>query len=230
MKAAHARLYPRHHNPTGFLPIAPRPSGQKDPHTRKKDPNSSSPRPSRSGSTSAASVSSAHDPSQDHARSIGAGYWSGSDGSGIDVESSTAVSRAHSTAGLPVESGFPITAGSSRPLASSAPDATVLDPALGNGLFDPMYSLLTSSVSEAGLTQTCPLTSPVDGGNPFDFPLDPLLGLDASHFGYREDMDVDVTEGLTDEMFHVEDWSRYMWSPETGLEHLDMGFPPAGAR
>lgn len=71
-----------------------------------------------------------------------------------------------------------------------------------------------------------PLSSPVGGGNPFDFRLEPELTLDDGTLAYLEDMDAAVTEGLPEEVFHVEDWSRYMWSPETGFEHLDMGYPP----
>lgn len=75
------------------------------------------------------------------------------------------------------------------------------------------------------MAQTVPMISPLEGGNPFDIPLDPSLTLNDS-LGYLENMNIDVTEGLSDEVFHVEDWSRYMWSPETGFEHLDAGFPP----
>lgn len=106
----------------------------------------------------------------------------------------------------------------------SAPDNVAID---GSGnLFDPLYSLLpATSVSQ--FAQTAPLISPLESGaNPFDFPLDPALGIDAGALGYLDEMDVDVTEGLTEDLFHVEDWSRYMWSPETGFEHLDMGYPP----
>lgn len=63
--------------------------------------------------------------------------------------------------------------------------------------------------------------------NPFDFPLDSSLRLGDRALEYLDDlnMDVDLTEGLTDEVFAVEDWSRYMWSPETGFEHLDTDYP-----
>jgi hypothetical protein len=96
-------------------------------------------------------------------------------------------------------------------------------------LFDPAYSLLpttstASSVSDAQLAQT--LVSPSEGVNPFDFPLEPALALGDGSLGCLDDLDVDMTEGLSDDTFHVEDWSRYMWSPETGFEHLDTGFPP----
>jgi hypothetical protein len=69
------------------------------------------------------------------------------------------------------------------------------------------------------------MISPLDGANPFDFPLDPALTLDDGALEYLDDMD--FTEGLTDEVFHVEDWSRYMWSPETGFEQLNTGYPTA---
>lgn len=90
-----------------------------------------------------------------------------------------------------------------------------------------MYTLVpaSTSVSAAGLVQNAPLVSPLDGANPFEFPLDPALTFDDGVLEYLDDMDVDLTEGLTDEVFHVEDWSRYMWSPETGFEHLDTGYP-----
>lgn len=96
-------------------------------------------------------------------------------------------------------------------------------------IFDPAYSLLpttstASSISDAQLAQT--LVIPSEGVNPFDFPLDPALTLGDGSLGCLDDLDVDMTEGLSDDTFHVEDWSRYMWSPETGFEHLDTGFPP----
>lgn len=93
------------------------------------------------------------------------------------------------------------------------------------------YSLARSSsplVSDPQVVQTMPLVNPleVNTNNPFDIPLDPALALDDGRFGYLEDLDVDMSEGLSDEVFHVEDWSRYMWSPETGFEHLVTGIPP----
>lgn len=141
---------------------------------------------------------------------------------------SASASRNHSTAGLPGPAYS--SAQPAQPVTSSALEILAIDPALtGSNIFDPAYSLLSSSISEPGLT-TGPLISPLESANPFDFSLDPSLSLDTSNLGYIEDMDMDVTEGLTEDMFHVEDWSRYMWSPETGLEHLDMGFPPSGAQ
>lgn len=117
--------------------------------------------------------------------------------------------------------------GSSQSLSRSAPDTLALDPMFGRDMFDPLYSLLpsTSSVSEAPMAQTAPLISPLDGANSFEFPLDPALTLDNAALGYLDDI-LDVTEGLSEDVFHVEDWSRYMWSPETGFEHLDTVYPP----
>lgn len=88
-----------------------------------------------------------------------------------------------------------------------------------------MYSLFPSSSSgtTAPVTQTAPLVSPLEGANPFEFPVDPALTLNDASLGYLENMEVDVTAGVSEEVFHVEDWSRYMWSPETGFEHLDAG-------
>lgn len=90
-------------------------------------------------------------------------------------------------------------------------------------MFDPMYSLApaSTSVSRAGLIQNA--ISPLDDANPFDFPLDPALALDDGALEYLDDMD--LTEGLADEGFMVQDWTRYIWSPETGFEHLDTGYP-----
>ncbi|KAJ5717939.1 hypothetical protein N7488_003585 [Penicillium malachiteum] len=212
-KATHARLYPRHHNPNGFLPIAPRPSG-----SSKKDTPVS-----RSGSTSA-SASDSYTPRTREERlpstslrrdsSLTAEYWSGSEGSGNELDQS------HSGSNVILGEA----SGSKQSVARSAPEE-MMDTNVAENIFDPLYSLLPSSVSAAQFAQTAPMISPLDGANPFDFPLDPALGMDAGSLGYLEEMDVDVTEGLTEDLFHVEDWSRYMWSPETGFEHLDMGYP-----
>lgn len=88
-----------------------------------------------------------------------------------------------------------------------------------------MYSLVpaSTSVSQAGLVQNVPLVSPLDGANPFDFPLDPALALDEGALEYLDDMD--LTDGLAEDVFQVENWARYMWSPETGFEHLDTAYP-----
>ncbi|KAJ5724507.1 hypothetical protein N7493_006235 [Penicillium malachiteum] len=214
MKATHARLYPRHHNPNGFLPIAPRPSGS----SKKEVPTSSV---SRSGSTSA-SASDSYTPRTREERlpstslrrdsSLTAEYWSGSEGSGNELDQS--------------HSGSNVMLGEASGSKQSSAPEEMMNTTVAENIFDPLYSLLPSSVSVAQFAQTAPLISPLDGASPFDFPLDPALGMDAGSLGYLEDMDVDVTEGLTEDLFHVEDWSRYMWSPETGFEHLDMGYPP----
>ena len=109
---------------------------------------------------------------------------------------------------------------------SRSADNLALDPVLSSDMFDPAYNLLPSTLSGASLVQNAPMISPLESVNPFDFPLDPSLTLDDGALRYLEDMEVDITEGITEEVFHVEDWSRYMWSPETGFEHLDAGYPP----
>lgn len=109
---------------------------------------------------------------------------------------------------------------------SRSTDNLVLDPVLSREIFDPAYNLLPSTLSGASLVQNVPLISPLETVNPFDFPSDPSLALDDGALRYLEDMEVDITEGITEEVFHVEDWSRYMWSAETGFEHLDTGYPP----
>ncbi|KAJ5280545.1 hypothetical protein N7478_005917 [Penicillium angulare] len=229
-KATHARLYPRHHNPNGFQPIAPRPS-----HSSKKSKpgESSSAQVSRSGSTSAASSSHTptgeQTPSYRRSSAVGAGYWSGSEGSGNDSTTRTLSAGLLSTTscsstGVSGERDHDRLA---RSAANLCPSDLDLDPVVTGDMFDPLYSLLpTSSSSVSAAYAQAPLISPLESANPFDFPLDPALGVDRGPLGYLEDMDVDVTEGLVEELFHVEDWSRYMWSPETGFEHLDMGFPP----
>ncbi|KAJ5644550.1 hypothetical protein N7507_010561 [Penicillium longicatenatum] len=147
----------------------------------------------------------------------GEGYWSGSETSGNESSSRT-LSAATATTGSPTGG-----VGPGETLSHSGSGTSVIDPTImGNTIFDPMYSLLPSS-SDA-LTQPGPLVSPLDSANPFEFPLDPGLTVNGT-IGCLEDMDLDITEGL-EEVFHVEDWSRYMWSPETGFEHLDMGYPP----
>jgi hypothetical protein len=93
-------------------------------------------------------------------------------------------------------------------------------------MFDPAYNLLPSTLSGVSSVHNGPLISPLEGANPFDFPLDPSLTLGDGALRYLEDMEIDITEGITEETFHVEDWSRYMWTPETGFEHLDTGYPP----
>jgi hypothetical protein len=108
---------------------------------------------------------------------------------------------------------------------SCSADDLALDPVLSSDIFDPAYNLLPSTLSGGSVVENGPLISPLESVNPFDFPLDPSLTLDDGALRYLEDMEVDITEGITEEMFHVEDWSRYMWSPETGFEHLDTGHP-----
>ncbi|KAJ5591284.1 hypothetical protein N7450_005256 [Penicillium hetheringtonii] len=234
-KAAHARLYPRHHNPHGFLPIAPRPSTSSKSDKRASATSqhsvetlSSSTRVSRSGSTSAsASVSESHTPiypdSSSRRDSALTADWSGSEGSGTESSSRT---RSTTTKAMSrTSSAAQTSSASSQPFLRSAPENLTLDPLLVEHTFDPMYSLLPSTISGSEMAQTIPMISPLEGGNPFDIPMDPSLTLNDS-LGYLENMDVDLTEGFPDEVFHVEDWSRYMWSPETGFEHLDTGFPP----
>ncbi|KXG45888.1 uncharacterized protein PGRI_047440 [Penicillium griseofulvum] len=97
-------------------------------------------------------------------------------------------------------------------------------------LFDPAYSLQPSTLPVSGsqLGHTLPMVSPLEGVNPFDFSLDPALELSDGTVGYMNegDMNMDLEMPVMEEVFHVEDWSRYMWSAETGFEHLDTGFPP----
>ncbi|OQE37073.1 hypothetical protein PENCOP_c010G02004 [Penicillium coprophilum] len=97
-------------------------------------------------------------------------------------------------------------------------------------LFDPAYSLQASTIAASGsqLAQTMPMVSPLEGGNPFDFSLDPALEMgDSMRYLNEGEMNMDLEMPVMEEVFHVEDWSRYMWSAETGFEHLDTGFPPA---
>ncbi|KAJ6115929.1 hypothetical protein N7523_006346 [Penicillium sp. IBT 18751x] len=206
--ATHGRLYPRHHNPNGFQPIAPRPNG-------KDSCGSSSARVSRSGS----SASLSHTPVRTDSRrgSAGTGHWSGSEASGTE-----STGRTQSAMSVPVSGSISPTG--SGGLSRSA-DNLALDPLLSRDIFDPAYNLL-STMSRASLVQNMPLVSPLESANPFDFPSNPSLALDDGALRYLEDMEVDVTEGITEEVFHVEDWSRYMWSAETGFEHLDTGYPP----
>ncbi|KAJ5584603.1 uncharacterized protein N7459_004403 [Penicillium hispanicum] len=183
-KAPHARFYPRHSHPNGFLPIAPRPTG---------------PDAGRSSSTS-----------------------------GNEHEMRRAQSAAEPACVSAAASGAGEGAELSQSLSHSAPDALAPDPILAGDLFDSMYSLLpaTSSLSGESMARTVPLVNPLEGRDPFEFPLDPALALDNGALGCLEEMEVDLAEGLAEEVFDVEDWSRYMWSPETGFEHLDTGFPP----
>ncbi|KAJ5103946.1 hypothetical protein N7532_004475 [Penicillium argentinense] len=188
----------------------------------------SSVRISRSGSTSA-SASESNTPvyiaSVSRRGSALTDKWSGS-------ESGNEGRRTQSTTTMP-DMSRPINvphvqnqSQTSSSLSSSAPGTLALDPILTQHTFDPMYSLLPSTMSEAQLAQNLPMISPLEGDSPFDFPLDPSLTLNESiSLGYPEDTNVDVTEGLLDGGFFVEDWSpvRFMYSPHTG--NLEP-FPP----
>ncbi|KAJ5493348.1 hypothetical protein N7539_002094 [Penicillium diatomitis] len=270
-KASHGRLYPRHPSSNGFLPIAPRPSGKCRSANKEAGPSSvsgaevspSSAAVSRSGSVSAASVSSscltppirgskASSSRRPKTRGSSVGEWSGSEGSGagsgtesygeslVHLLPSTSSSMAGASVPLPVSPPeMTSRAGSSEAMArppaaasSSSLEPTTLDhTTMCETIFDPMYSLdatTSAAAVSAGLVATMPMLSPMEGANPFDFPLDPSLRLDEQTLGYLDDLnlDVDLSEGLADEVFAVEDWSRYMWSPENGFEHLDTDYPP----
>lgn len=149
------------------------------------------------------------------------GEWSGSEGSGNESGAGTYAYPSTSSS----IAGPSVSAGPSRSASSQAISRLTLDPAVCGAMFDPMYSIVpaSTSASQAGLVQNVPLISPLDGANPFDFPLDPALGLDEGALEYLDDMD--LTEGLAEEDFLVQDWTRYIWSPETGFEHLDTGYP-----
>ena len=191
-----------------------------------KQESSASARPSRSTSSasSAGKTPVYHD-------AVGAGDWSGSEGylsgnesSGHTVSFSASrlpVSGSDQTLSVRQDCSLPHSAPSSLceyPIVSGA------EAAAAAALFDPAYSVLpsTSAASDSQLSQT--LVSPFEGVNPFEFPLDPALALGDGGLGYLDDMDLELP--AVEEAFHVEDWSRYMWSAETGFEHLDTGFPP----
>ncbi|KAJ5386503.1 hypothetical protein N7509_009044 [Penicillium cosmopolitanum] len=171
-KAAHGRLYPRHHNPHGFLPIAPRPSGKDAQGASSRNSagaqsSQSSARISRSGSTSA-SASESHtpvypEPSSRRGSALTAD-WSGSEESGpessLRTQSTTFLARNLST---PQDNTI-------QSFARSAPEDFALDPLLVEHTFDPMYSLLPSTISGAQMAQTVPMISPLEGSNPFDTP------------------------------------------------------------
>ncbi|OKO98430.1 hypothetical protein PENSUB_9106 [Penicillium subrubescens] len=229
-KSTHARLYPRHHSCKRFLPIAPRLSGSSG--TAKDTPGtSSSARVSRSGSTSAASVSSFQTPVRGWQSSSrrtmvrgSVGKWPGSEGSGNEPcgSSYALLSTSSPIAGLSVSAG-PSRAGSSQSISHSGPDTVILDPAMGGDIIDTIYSLIpSSSVTGASLVQNAPVITLLEGTNPFDFPLDLGQRHDNGTLEYLDDMD--LTEGITAEVFHVEGWSNYMWSPETGFEQVNTGY------
>ncbi|KAJ6085483.1 hypothetical protein N7499_005112 [Penicillium canescens] len=255
MKAPNGRLYPRHHNTAGFLPIAPRPgpdpggraasvstmsttvpvvakSKSKSASGSRSGSVSASGRPSRAGSSASLSAKGTVSHYYDAA---GAGDWSGSETSGSGSVSGAEVSfqqrGSFPEAGLTVSSETALAGfGSHVPLSNSAPSSLADYPAVSEALFDSAYSLLPSSsaVSDAQLGQALPSVSPLEGANPFEFPLDPALALGDIGLGSLDDVDMsmDVELPPVEEGFHVEDWSRYMWSPETGFEHLDMGITP----
>ncbi|KAJ9486225.1 hypothetical protein VN97_g7112 [Penicillium thymicola] len=261
--SSHGRLYARH-NPTNFLPIAPRPNPGPSPGPGHGHGPSGSisgsvggkplstavtKSKSRSGSKSACSTSSASSPAKTpnyHCHdAIGAGDWSGSEGSMSRIDSSrhtvsfsgsvmsgldsTSNSNSNQTLGLEEQGG-------SGSLSHSAPGSLYEYPVSSDAdvaavaLFDPAYSLQPSTLAVSGsqIAQTLSMVSPLEGAHQFDFSLDPALELGDNNLGYLNEVDLNMDLELPamEEVFHVEDWSRYMWSAETGFEHLDTGFPP----
>ncbi|KAJ6146108.1 hypothetical protein N7497_008090 [Penicillium chrysogenum] len=208
-------------NPNGFLPIAPRPGPGPSPTgsiSAGKTVVTTSKSKSRSGSKSACSTSSASSPGKTTIYHDALGDWSGSDGSVSRVDSARHTVSFSGSAVPGLESGRTLSAEQGEEGTAAA-------------LFDPAYSLQPSSlaVSAAQPAQTLPMVSPLDGVHPFDFSLDPALELGDNTLGYLNEVNINMDLDLPamEEMFHVEDWSRYMWSAETGFEHLDTGFPPA---
>jgi hypothetical protein len=191
---------------------------------------------SRSGSKSACSTSSASSPGKTTIYHDALGDWSGSDGSVSRVDSARHTVSFSGSAVPGLESGRTLSAEQGS-LSHSAPGSLYEYPVsegeegTAAALFDPAYSLQPSSlaVSAAQPAQTLPMVSPLDGVHPFDFSLDPALELGDNTLGYLNEVNINMDLDLPamEEMFHVEDWSRYMWSAETGFEHLDTGFPPA---
>ncbi|KAG0154288.1 hypothetical protein PDIDSM_1668 [Penicillium digitatum] len=246
--SSHGRLHPRH-NPTGFLPIAPRPSPGPGPGPgpsgssagsvgRKPLSASGTKAKSRSGSKSGCSASSASSPGKTPAYhdAGGAGDWSGSEGSLAWMGSSRHAGSFSGSVvpGLDLSQTLSTEQGGS--LSRSAPGSLYEYPVASEAettaaaMFDPAYSLQPSSlaVSGAQIAPTLPMASPLEGVNPFDFSLDPALELSDSTLEYLADVDLnmDLEMPAMEEVFQVEDWSRYMWSAERGFEHLDTGFPP----
>ncbi|CAI7607697.1 unnamed protein product [Penicillium discolor] len=247
MKASsHGRLYPRH-NPTGFLPIAPRPSpgpsgsisgsggGGKPLSTAVTKSKS------RSGSKSACSTSSASSPAKtpNYHDAVSAGDWSGSEGDMSRIESSRHTVSFSGSVMSGLDSNRTLSAEHAEQagsLSRSAPGSLYDYPvtseaeAAAAALFDPAYSLQPSTLAVSGsqIAQTLSMVSPLEGAHPFDFSLDPALELGDNNLGYLNEVDLNMDLELPamEEVFHVEDWSRYMWSAETGFEHLDTGFPP----
>jgi hypothetical protein len=164
---------------------------------------------------------------------VGAGEWSGSEGEFSGNESS-GHTASFSALRVPVSaSEQTLSTGQGCSLPNSAPGSLyeypiVSEAEAATALFDPAYSLLpaTSAVSDPRLVQTLPMVSPFEGVNPFEFPIDPALALGDGGMGYLDEIDMDMELPAAEEVFHVEDWSRYMWSAETGFEHIDTGFPP----
>ncbi|OQD83316.1 hypothetical protein PENANT_c017G11020 [Penicillium antarcticum] len=192
---------------------------------------SASGRPSRAGSSASLEAQGTVARYYDAA---GAGEWSGSEastsGSVFGAEGSSQQRGSSQEVGLAASSETVVAglgSGSQMPLSNSAPSSLADYPAVSGALFDPAFSLLPSSsaVSNAQLVQAMPLVSPLEGANPFEFPLDPALALGDIGLDSLDDVDMSMDLDLppVEEGFHVEDWSRYMWSPETGFEHLDMG-------
>ncbi|CAG7962722.1 unnamed protein product [Penicillium salamii] len=248
-KASNARHYPRNHSTNGFLPIAPRPGpgpgsaavSRSSSVNEKTSTTAATKLKSRSGSrqdfaetlpSRSASTASAKTPAYHDA--VGAGDWSGSEGSFSGCESSGRT-VSFSASRIPgSESSLNLHAVQDSPLPKSAPGSLCDYPIFtgaeatnaANVLFDSAYTLLpsTSAVSSEQ-TQTLPMVSPLENVNPFEFPLDPTLALGFGELGELEDMNMDLGMPIVEGAFHVEDWSRYMWSAETGFEHLDTGFP-----
>ncbi|KAF3023840.1 hypothetical protein E8E15_004413 [Penicillium rubens] len=226
-------------NPNGFLPIAPRPGPGPSPTgsiSAGKTVVTTSKSKSRSGSKSACSTSSASSPGKTTIYHDALGDWSGSDGSVSRVDSARHTVSFSGSAVPGLESGRTLSAEQGS-LSHSAPGSLYEYPVsegeegTAAALFDPAYSLQPSSLAVSGAqpAQTLPMVSPLDGVHPFDFSLDPALELGDNTLGYLNEVNINMDLDLPamEEMFHVEDWSRYMWSAETGFEHLDTGFPPA---
>ncbi|KAJ5520378.1 hypothetical protein N7463_000831 [Penicillium fimorum] len=245
--SSHGRLYPRQ-NPNGFLPIAPRPRPSPSPSGSISGPAGGKP-PStvatksktRSESKSGYSTSSASSPGKTpiYHDTMGAEEWSGSEGSSRIELSRQTVSFSGSV--MPsFDSSQTLSPGQGGGSASHSAPGSLYEypveyPATSGAeaaaaLFDPAYSLQPSTMAVSGsqLAHTLPMVSPLEGGSPFDFTLDPALELSDNTLGYlnEADMNMDMEMPVMEEVFHVEDWSRYMWSAETGFEHLDTGFPP----
>ena len=154
---------------------------------------------------------------QAHGCHDGAGDWSGSEGSFSGCESgrmSFSGPGSHAALGPALPKSAP---GSLCDFNMFAGESAA------SALFDSTYSLLPSTASSLP-AQTAPMISQ-DEVSPFDFPLDPALALGFGELRELEDMSVDLGLPAVEGAFHVEDWSRYLWTAETGFEHLDTGFP-----